>query len=101
MNGAVCRPSGKDVGGSLCVEDPTMSLRDVSVRDDVLREWSENEETGVVRLGGFQRSCEGAFVSPYDETRELCAALSGQDGLAIVAIDEAGVAASAFLPRLR
>jgi hypothetical protein len=44
-------------------------------------------------------SCEEAFVSHYQEIRERCAALSGQDGLAIVAIDAEGVAASAFLPR--
>ena len=76
-----------------------MSLREISVRDDVLREWSENEETGVVRLEGLRPTCEEAFLSHYDEIRARCAALSGKDGLAIVAIDEEGVAASAFLPR--
>jgi hypothetical protein len=65
----------------------------------VLREWSDNEDTGVVRLEAPRLSCEDAFVSHYDEIRERCAALSGKDGLAIVAIDEEGVAASAFLPR--
>ena len=76
-----------------------MTLREISVRDEVLRDWSENEDTGVVRLEGHRPSCEEAFLSHYQEIRERCAALSGQDGLAIVAIDEEGVAASAFLPR--
>jgi hypothetical protein len=43
-----------------------MSVREISVRDEVLREWSEDEETGLVQPDGFRPSCENAFLSHYD-----------------------------------
>ena len=76
-----------------------MTRREINVRDEALRDWSENEETKPVHVEALRPSCEEAFIAHYAEIRDRCAALSGQDGLAIVAIDEAGVAASAFLPR--
>jgi len=97
VNGARCRPCWKDVLGP---DGAPMSGREISLRDEAWREWSENEETTSVHLADLRRpSCEEAFISHYDEIRERCAALAGRDGLAIVAIDGAGVAASAFLPR--
>jgi hypothetical protein len=79
----------------------SIQRRRFSVRDDDLRADALNEATRVVRLADLRPSCEEAFISHYDEIRRRCAPLAGQDGLAIVAIDEAGVAASAFLPRRR
>lgn len=78
-----------------------MSSREIEIRDDVLREWCDDEDTRPVRLDEIGPTCEEAFVAHYAEIRDRCAALAGRDGLAIVAFDELGVAASAFLPRRR
>ena len=102
-----CRPRSEDVGGVLRNETADGGLamsferRHFSLRDEDLREDALNDATRVVSLADLRPSCEEAFISHYDEIRHRCAKLAGTDGLAIVAIDEAGVAVSAFLPRRR
>jgi hypothetical protein len=78
-----------------------MTIQRLHLRDEALRDDAMNEATRVVRQADLRPSCEEAFISHYDDIRSRCAPLAGMDGLAIVAVDEAGIAASAFLPRRR
>jgi hypothetical protein len=72
------------------------------LRDEHLRAAADNQGTHV---GGLPDSCdigmacEVAFLSSFEAIRKHCLSLEGQDGLALLAIDDDGVAATAFLPR--
>jgi hypothetical protein len=73
--------------------------RHVRLRDEALRERAMNNATRIFHDGDLPPSCRDAFLSHYDEIRRRCGPFAGVDGLTLVAIDESGVAATAFLPR--
>ena len=73
----------------------------VSIRDKEKRALADNRGTIMGSLADLRPSCEAAFISHYVEIRRICRELPDADGAAVIAVDDQGVAAVAFLPRTR